>query len=73
MAFVKTRGTPTGTQERYRNLDRVSMVVAALDPDTKWYAKALSEEGDFYLLAAAGYATEAACQTAIKTALSITI
>lgn len=73
MAFVKTRGTPTGTQERYRNLDRVSMVAATLESDTKWYAKAFSEEGDCYLLAAAGYASEAACQTAIKTALSITI
>jgi hypothetical protein len=73
MAFVKTRGTPTGAQERYRNLDRVSMLVANQESDTKWYAKALSEEGDFYFLAAAGYATEAACQSAIKTALSITI
>lgn len=69
--FMETRATPTGTEKRYRNMDRTDMVVASQEPDSKWYAKGLGETANFYFLTNAGYATEAACQTAIKAALSV--
>jgi hypothetical protein len=83
LPYAKARITPTGaTTTHYRNLEQCSAIRAAkvvtadsttlpaVGQTTLWFAQGTGPDGDdFYFLSNAGYATQAACNTAIETAL----
>lgn len=67
--YAPARTSPTGsTSTSFVNLERANFVVSE-QAGTNWFAKVLLDSGDCYILSNAGYASKAACDTAIDTLL----
>lgn len=73
LPWAKARSGATTTAKHYRNLERAKSIAAVNVPDAstsnKWFAKAIFDDGEAFILSALGYADEAATQTAIETVL----
>lgn len=67
--YAAARNTPTGsTTVSWVNLERANFVVSE-QSGNNWFAKVLLDGGDCWILSNAGYASKAACDTAIDTLL----